>query len=194
MKAPQATTSKRKTTYWTLQDVRSVVRVNDLVDSSQLGVDLQTDVVNGLRALGANGRVLPEDNLRRDPIDCVAQSLDARVDCVVLHGHDDHDHVRLLGHRELLVQSHKLLLDPEEIAELLERGRVLHSQASEFPFGPQGLDEGLLVDVGEVQEAPVTQSLAVDEAFFADVPLALARQNLGDGFALGIWIDMKSCK
>ena len=86
--------------------------MNNLVDSSQLGIDLKADVVDCLGALWADGGVLLEDNLRRDAVERVTQSLDAGVGGGVLHWHDDHDHVRLPRLGKLLVQSHKLRLDP----------------------------------------------------------------------------------
>ena len=114
------------------------------------------------------------------------QRLDGGVDVAILGQNHDRDHVWFLGLSKLLIQSHKFFLDLGTV-RLLDTARISHRQTSESSLGAQSFDEDFLVDVGQIQEPPVTKRLAFNEALAVDRPLALSRMNLGNCLTLKIW-------
>jgi len=67
--------------------------IDDLVGSAKFGVQLQTNVVNRLATPIPDEGIFFQDDLSRDTVDCVTQSLDGRIDVTFFSEHEDHDQV-----------------------------------------------------------------------------------------------------
>jgi hypothetical protein len=81
-----------------------------LIDSAEFRVQFQTDVVNRLSTLGPNECIFLQDDLSRNTINGISQSLDGRVDMALFSEDKDHDQVDFSFLLKFFVKGNEILV------------------------------------------------------------------------------------